>query len=175
VLLVLVIIGIVTAIVLPTFVRSIHGNRLRTAVRSVVMAGRYARSMAVLKQRELVLTFNLDDGVLKVEDIVITVPGGATARRQEDDMETPGEEVSGEEAPDYGVASRTELLSRKLDQVFIRSVEIEDAVITEGTASIIYSNNGRCTPYVVQVEDVEGNRSVIEVDALSSAKTEGSL
>ena len=51
-LLVIAIIGVITAVTLPQFVRSIRGQRLRTAARSIVMAGRYARSMAVMKQTD---------------------------------------------------------------------------------------------------------------------------
>lgn len=65
-LLVLAIIGIITAITIPNFVKSIRGNRLRTAARTVVMAGRYARSMAVLKQKEMAVSFNLDSGKISV-------------------------------------------------------------------------------------------------------------
>jgi len=59
VLLVVAIIGVVTAVTTPYFVRSIRGNRLRVAARTVVMAGRYARSMAVLRQEELAVRFDL--------------------------------------------------------------------------------------------------------------------
>ncbi|NQT92448.1 MAG: prepilin-type N-terminal cleavage/methylation domain-containing protein [Lentisphaerae bacterium] len=59
VLLVVAIIGVVTAVTTPYFVRSIRGNRLRVAARTVVMAGRYARSMAVLRQEELRVRFDL--------------------------------------------------------------------------------------------------------------------
>jgi len=168
-LLVLVLVSILTAITLPNFVQSIRGNRLRTAVRSVVMAGRYTRSMAVLRQQELVLTFDLNDASMKVEEIVMRPVDDVTQPPlDEEDAEGAPKDVSG-----YGIASRTELLKRKLDQVLIASVEVGDQVITEGTASIIYSNNGRCAPYIVKVTDVEGRGSVIEVDALSSARTEG--
>lgn len=59
-LLVIVIVGILTAIAVPNFIRSIRGNRLRSAGRAVISAGRYARSMAVLQQRPVDLRFNLD-------------------------------------------------------------------------------------------------------------------
>lgn len=65
-LLVLAIIGIAAAITLPNFVKSIRGNRLRVAARSVVMAGKYAKSMAVLKQTEMTVTFNLDSGEISI-------------------------------------------------------------------------------------------------------------
>lgn len=61
-LLVIVLLAIITAIVVPSFVRSIQGQRLSTAARTLATVSRYARSMAVLKQTDLVLTFNLANG-----------------------------------------------------------------------------------------------------------------
>jgi prepilin-type N-terminal cleavage/methylation domain-containing protein len=68
-LLVIAIIGIVTAIALPNFVRSIRGNRLRAAGRAVVSAGRYARSMAVLQQRAVSLRFDFEAHTVTVLDM----------------------------------------------------------------------------------------------------------
>jgi type II secretion system protein H len=64
--LVIAIIGISTAIVLPSFVQSMKGNRLRVATRTVVKAGRYARSIAVLKQVPITIVFDLDSGTVSV-------------------------------------------------------------------------------------------------------------
>src|ERR1035437_9484251 len=62
VLLVIVVMGIAAAIAMPSFVRSIQGQRLSTAARTLTTVARYARSMAVLKQSDLALTFNLANG-----------------------------------------------------------------------------------------------------------------
>ena len=62
VLLVVVVMGIAVAIAMPSFVRSIQGQRLSTAARTLSTVARYARSMAVLKQSDLGLTFNLANG-----------------------------------------------------------------------------------------------------------------
>ena len=62
VLLVIVVMGIAAAIAMPSFVRSIQGQRLSTAARTLTTVARYARSMAVLKQNDLALTFNLANG-----------------------------------------------------------------------------------------------------------------
>lgn len=67
-LLVLAIIGIVTAIVVPNFVTSLRGSRLRAGVRTVVKVGRYARSMAVLRQSPVKVKFDLAGGVISVVD-----------------------------------------------------------------------------------------------------------
>ena len=50
VLLVIVVMGIAVAIAMPSFVRSIQGQRLSTAARTLTTVARYARSMAVLKR-----------------------------------------------------------------------------------------------------------------------------
>ena len=62
VLLVIVVMGIAVAIAMPSFVRSIQGQRLSAAARTLTTVARYARSMAVLKQSDLGLTFNLANG-----------------------------------------------------------------------------------------------------------------
>lgn len=159
----MVVIGIVTAVVLPNFVKSIRGNRLRTAVRSVVMLGRYARSMAVLKQRDLVVTFNLDEGSIVLEEIVMKAVA---------EPESSPEDDEGEPTTRYRVDSRTAMLARKLDRVIIEYVEVDGLFAKSGKSSIIYSSNGRCTPYIVKVADMDGASTLIEVDALSSARTE---
>ncbi len=61
-LLVVVIIGISVGVAMPALVESIRWHRLRTASRTLVTAARYARSMAILKQCDLTISFNLDTG-----------------------------------------------------------------------------------------------------------------
>jgi type II secretion system protein H len=75
-LLVLVIIGIITAVAVPQFVQSMRGNRRRSAARTVIAAGRYARSMAVLHQRPMAITFDLESASL-----VSRAPGRSGPRR----------------------------------------------------------------------------------------------
>ncbi len=164
-LMVLALIGIITAITVPQFVNSMRGNRLRVAVRSVVMAGRYARSMAVMRQTDIVLSINIDDGLIIVEQVSVA-----------DAVETPDlDAVDDYDSEDSGipvkVMKRTELLSRKLEDVAFVYVEIDDDTISAKTCSIVYSSNGRCTPYSVKVSDAQGKSVVVDVDALSSAST----
>ncbi len=161
-LLVIVIIGIVVAVSVPQFVNSMQGNRRRTATRMVVAAGRYARSMAVLYQRPMALTFDLDQARLSVAE--------ANAKR---DFSEDGEEeepfVNGERLP---ASAGPEALERSLDNISIASLEIEDsAAIVEGRGVVIYETNGRCLPYEVLLVDADGESILIKVDALASAET----
>ena len=172
VLLVLVIVGITTAILLPSFGRSVRGNRLRAAARTVVMAGRYARSMAVLNQREMLVHFDLGQGRVAV---------CTAARTEAPEPEDPvGQEFYEdwdvlEERPETNTvyAVGAEELSRKLDGIRIAFVEVdEDREVSEGLCMILYRSNGRCTPYRVRLVDDNDEVITVEVDALSSARTE---
>lgn len=64
---VVVIIGIITAVTLPSLVGSIRGQKLRAASSTVVKAGRYARSMAVMRQKDVRLVAIPGDTEIRVE------------------------------------------------------------------------------------------------------------
>jgi prepilin-type N-terminal cleavage/methylation domain-containing protein len=49
---------IASAIAVPSFVRAMQGQRLRTSARAVVTAHKYARNMAVLRQTPMALLFD---------------------------------------------------------------------------------------------------------------------
>jgi len=176
-LLVIAIIGIISAVTLPSLVGSIRGNRLRLSARSVVMAGRYARSMAVMKQIDMVLRFDLDAGKM-------TVAGVGVGPRPSEDEEPPADETRNEaDAEGAAPAAVTravgpagaEELSRKLDRVRLTRVELRGAdeeAHTSGTCTILYRSNGTCDPYTVEIEDLDGAGMTINVDALSAADIE---
>lgn len=66
-LLVIVILGIVTAVVVPQFGAAMTGGQLRVAARAIVQASRYARTMALLHQLETELVLDLQQGRVRVE------------------------------------------------------------------------------------------------------------
>ena len=73
-LLVIVIVGIAAGVAMPSMVESIRWRRLHTASRTVVTVARYARSMAILKQSDLSLSFNLDTGQVDMIASNTTLP-----------------------------------------------------------------------------------------------------
>lgn len=79
VLLVIVVMGIAAAIAMPSFVRSIQGQRLSSAARALTTVARYARSMAVLKQSDLALTFNLANGQVDLVSSNTSLPSFSRA------------------------------------------------------------------------------------------------
>ena len=175
VLLVAAILCVMAAVTVPTFVRSMRGNRLRTAARTVVMAGRYARSMAVLKQQEMAVTFDMGQANISVHPVALPVRRGeyepeAEGAKEQDDSRVLEEEPILAPAPATGGVE----LSRRLDKVRIESVELQEGASERGDGrhSVVYRSNGMCTPYVVKIADEQGATITIHVDAFSSAETE---
>ncbi len=161
-LLVMAIIGVVTAVAVPSFVRSMRGNRMRVAARTLVMAGRYARSMAVLRQRPMVLTLDLARQGVRVEQAGAPAPDSAA------EAEADG---GGLEAPPPAAEPP---VVRVLDRVRIESVEVpaRDLDVTEGAAAVVFDVNGRCSPYTVVLADAFGDRLTVRVDAFGVAELE---
>ncbi len=172
-LLVVAIIGVVTAIVMPDFVRSIKGNRLRSATRTVVSAGRYARSQAVLQQRDMALLFDITRGTISIHPMRIDFVGAGESL---DDAEDDAEEASDEEEEDESGATlnlEAAVLTRPLDAVVIEYVEVDilDDQFSDGKIPIIYRSNGTCMKYSVRLADEQGVGVNVHVDELSSART----
>ncbi len=176
-LLVIVIIAIATAVSMPSFVKSMRGNRRRTAARTVIAAGRYARSMAVLHQRAMAITFDLDAGSLSVAAVRHKVKAD-DADADEDGAREEGPSpldtfASGrDERPAPAAAGVADTLERVLDQITISYVDIaEGERCMEGSCVVVYQTNGRCAPYEVRLVDDTDVGLVIKVDALASALT----
>lgn len=171
-LLVLVIIGVITAVTVPEYVRSMQGNRLRTAARTVVAAGRYARSMAVLHQREIAITFETG-GTGLVIDAKRSIPSTNTmddASAPLPDPEPAPVETEGEggSQPSSGPGMNIRI-ERSLDQVTITNVQLQNPESAEeAVGGVVYRSNGLCTPYRVRIEDQDGEAIEILVDALGS-------
>ncbi|MFC1452865.1 Tfp pilus assembly protein FimT/FimU [Verrucomicrobiota bacterium] len=169
-LLVMAILGITSAMLLPSFVNSTRGNRLRTGARTVVMAGRYARSMALLQQRDKVVRFDFTKGRVSVHSGAILPHHGMNASP----ASVSPEPSDSKDEPRTGAVrtASSEELGRDLDGILLAYVEIEGVGrMTEGVGEVVYHSNGRCTPYEVGIVDNRGESVIIEVDALSSAET----
>lgn len=175
ILMVLAILGIVTVISMPYLVKSIRGNRLRVAGATVVKAGRYARNMALLHTQEMKLIVDIGAATVRVEPrYEASVRSSRTPPGTPEPVSPP---LSTEGASDSSVsppvsASPSVAIARKLDDVRIDYVELEHHDRqNDGTVTVIYRTNGRCTPYEVRVVDEYDHAMIITVDALSSPET----
>lgn len=178
-LLVIVIIGVLTGISVPSFVRSMQGNRLRSAARTVAAAGRYARSMAVLHQRPVAVTFAIDG-----HDIVVDLAARRRPPGTDDEAEdSPGDDLAiydsyAPEEESHGGrydADPAIRIERYLDGVRIVRVQHEDRRrLSSGDdrqrVRVVYGTNGRCAPHEIVLQDDDGGQLVIVVDALGGTE-----
>lgn len=176
VLMVLAILGIATIVAMPSLVKSIRGNRLRVGARTIVMAGNYARTMAILRNQDMKLTLDKGAGQVSVETLRTappTLPSDRGFDNSAPATPSPGLSTSsGTNEPDSTAPPPISLV-RQLDSVRISSIKLEHregGARDESSASIIYQSNGRCTPYEVRVVDEFGSVMVITVDAVASPK-----
>lgn len=182
--LVVALVALLAMVTVPSFVQSIRGNRLRAAVRTVVSAGRYARSMALLQQRPAEVVFLLEESRIEIHlrqrmsDAVEDDAGASTPPRG---AETTLPQVNLEqlqEMPESSLAAAAfaDSLKRRLDGVRIVSVTFDaatDQIGQEGAVRVVtYGSNGRCRPYRVLLEEEHGDRALIKVDILGNATVE---
>ncbi len=180
--LVVALVALLAMVTVPSFVQSIRGNRLRAAARTVVSAGRYARSMALLQQRPAELIFMLDEGRIEIhlrqrmsevtEDGDAPPVAGADAAPQSAGWE-PAQALP-ETSPAAAVFADS--LKRRLEGVKIVAVSFDsttDEIGQEGTVRVVtYGSNGRCRPYKVLLEEEHGDRALITVGILGDATVE---
>jgi len=189
---VLVVISIVTAVTMPSFIRSMRGNRLRSGARTVVMAGRYARSMAVLNQKEMILELQVDGARVAVRPAAerrllsgesgLPLPAvGAPGWSEEEVDADPGMDSDEEETGAPRPGGDAEIV-RRLDRVRIVEVELDRESEEDETGDgdggeeeayrVLYRSNGQCTPYTVTLMDEDGASVVVKVDNLGSVRTD---
>lgn len=172
-LMVLAIVAVMTAITLPQLTRSMRGNRLRAACREVIMMGRYARSMALLDQQERSVVLDLDAGTLAVRAANVVSTNRGDSAEEWGAQEGGGAAAQPEPAAATVQVGGADEVRRTLDRVRIESVELGGGteLKMKGLVSILYRTNGRCDPYTVTLMDESGEDVVVDVDALSAART----
>ena len=163
--------AITTVVSLPYLVKSIRGNRLRVATATIVKAGRYARNMALIHTREMSLVFDIKAATVTVEphyEALAPLPNEGVPFPTASANAAGGSTGSASE-PAPSIASPSLRIFRQLDTVRIAYVDLQNKPSeTDGSVTIVYRSNGRCTPYSVRVVDEYDNAMIVTVDALSS-------
>jgi type II secretion system protein H len=175
-LLVLVILGVVAAIVVPMAAGSLAGNQRRMAVRSVVGATKYARSMAVLQQCPMELRISGPDGRNLVVDATANWQADTNSVKEVEEASMADGLLLSEVLPDapVPVPDVDVRLERELKKIKIVVWGIGDGAAEpfEEDARIAFEINGRCTPFFVVLEDQGGKRVRVSIDHLGGAMTE---
>jgi prepilin-type N-terminal cleavage/methylation domain-containing protein len=161
ILLVVVIILIATGIAMPSFVASYRGARLRSSIRMVVMASRYARATAVLKQMDTAILF---DSALHTIEVVGLKEEGATQGGFLDD-----EQPMGTDDEEENISIQTLMERRLADDVEIVEVSSDEGITEEeGIYAVNYFANGMCEEYTIVLRDDRNKSATIEIDPLSA-------
>ena len=177
ILMVVVIIGVASAVALPAFSRSFRGAKLRNSTRTILMAHRNAQSKAVLGQRYAAILFDEIKGTLEVvaqdsgeakKDAFFGQVGGEAPAGG-----TMGAVASGGPAPAAEAAAEPEsILVRRLeDGVSILSFKGGRAI--DDLHYVSYYPNGMCEAYEVKIGDGEGRTALIRVDPVTGKATVG--
>ena len=176
-LLVVFIVGIASAIALPRFMGSFKGAELRSAARTVAMSSRYARSTAVLQQKDTALIFYPDRN--EVELVSMGTEAGVSD--QERFLDSREERVmtgllQDEDAldPEDNVLPpvQSEMVRVLPDSVEIVNVEVNGEVIElEGTYVVNFFSNGMSDPFALNLSDENQRTASILVDSLSGKVT----
>lgn len=178
ILLVVVLIGIASAVALPTFAKSFRGAKLRTSMRMVLAMHRNAQSKAVLGQAYTALLFDVKKGTVelveqgggvnKTDAFFGNLETGAASDGGMGSVTTGAEAASagnGGGDGEEGVAPVSFALRRLEDTVRFESFkggkEIDDLFYVN------YYPNGMCEGYRVTLGDEEGRRRTMTVNAIT--------
>ena len=167
ILLVVVIIGIASAVALPTFARSFRGAKLRNSTRLVLAMHRQAQVKAVLGQRYMAILFDQIKGTLEL------VEQGQPERKQDmffgelDGGGGMGQVATGADpaAEPAGPAPNSQQVRKLEDGVKILSFrggrEIDELYYVN------YYPNGRCESYEIEIGDDENRRARIQIEPVT--------
>ncbi len=179
-LVVMVIVGVMALVILPSFGTGSDIARIKTASRGVMQMTRYARTMAVLYQTPMDLVIT-SDGELRVErrggGAVGAVPLPQAAAEEPAAAEPAGVASEGEAGGGAGYAMAELNAAKRYEQVTFTVALDQDALEAEGAsleveqadaeaaadaeqdplaeqarvARVPFESNGRCLPFVVRV------------------------
>ncbi len=154
---------IAAAVAVPSFMRSYQAANLRTAARTVVTAGKYARNMAVLQQRQMAVFFDTQSGEIRIVAVERASPGALDnfldARRD-----------AGRDEQFTAEVRRTQQLPEQVRIVDFSSPSQRQEV--DGVFWVNFFPSGVSDSFSLRISDEQRRRSVyIEVDHLSGATT----
>jgi prepilin-type N-terminal cleavage/methylation domain-containing protein len=176
-LLVVFIVGLASAIAVPRFMGSFQGAQLRSAARTVAMASRYARSTAVLQQKDMAIIFYPARNELEM----VSIGNEAGAADRERFLDSRNQRamaglLEDDDAPVEENAAlppiQSEMVRALPDTVKIVNVEVDDEVIVvEDSYVVNYFSNGMSDSFALNLVD-DGERTArILVDPLSGKVT----
>ncbi|HPJ57431.1 MAG TPA: type II secretion system protein [Kiritimatiellia bacterium] len=171
ILLVVVILGVASAVAIPAFARSFRGAKLRNSQRTLLMVHRNAQAKAVLGQRYMAVLFDEVKGTIELVDqgqpgakkdaFFGSVGGGVPAGG------TMGVMASGgPPAPEEAPPALNQVMTRSLEDG-VKILSFRGGNEMDGIHYVSYYPNGMCEGYEVSIGDGESRNARIRVDAVT--------
>lgn len=176
VMLVLVVIVIAVLVAVPSFTKSIGGARLRNSIRTISMANRYARSVAVLHQRQTALLYDMARHEIEVVSVGVKDQSAQAmfleGRENRTGVESLDAEGGGEPggggSSGGGFSVQSELV-RSLE-AGVKIIEVDASEGGQELDGIYWLNfypNGMCEKHVVYLRDENDRDARLEIDPMS--------
>lgn len=164
IILVVTIILIASAIAIPAFMRSYEGARLNTSARTIAMASKYARNMAVLQQKHMAILFDT-----RRNEIEILAVGSGAAHGERgmflDERAGYGSRWGAEEERP---AIQSRMVRPMEDGVRILDVsDVDGRQRYDGVYWVTYYPSGLSDKYIVRLIDGRNRTIRMEVDHIS--------
>ena len=171
ILLVVVILGVASAVAIPAFARSFRGAKLRNSQRTLLMVHRNAQAKAVLGQRYMAVLFDEVKGTIELVDqgqpgakkdaFFGSVGGGVPAGG------TMGVMASGgTPAPEEAPPALNQVMTRSLEDG-VKILSFRGGNEMDGIHYVSYYPNGMCEGYELQLADDENHTARIKVNAIT--------
>jgi len=182
-LLVVTIFVLISGLAVPMFVKSFAGAKLRTSVRSVAMAHRYARNMAVLRQRPVAVVVNKEKNSLEVvfltgrESEGLSELAAAIEDDNEDDIPDsmsatpidPGEALTNADGQVVEDKAVTDMLRVLEHGVVIDAFETQRPASDDPNVppAVLYYPSGLCDGFTMRLADDHGHMAELTADQLT--------
>lgn len=166
ILLVVVIIGIASAVAIPSFARTFRGAKLRTSTRLILAMHRNAQSKAVLGQRYMALLFDQRKNTLEL------VEQGKPERKTDvffgelDGGGGMGEVTTGTDGAAPAGPAPTSQRVRKLEEG-VKILSFRGGREIDEIFFVNYYPNGQCDGYEIEIGDSENRHARIAMDPVT--------
>jgi len=170
ILIVVVIAALAATIALPGFVRSMRGAELRTASRTVLMAHKYARSTAVVRQVQMAILLDRESSELEI----VTIAGASGSDDRDKFLDSrKSRDVDSVLGSGGGEAEAAPAIGSELVRKLGREVKIEafrsenGGQETRGVYWIMYFPNGMSDGFEMTLTDGKNRSATINCDPIS--------
>lgn len=175
---VIALLGVFTALVVPSIGAGLSGSRISSASRIVAGQIRYSRTVALVNQREaqLVLTSAGDAKSFATAEVALKeefFPAAGDAPEEETSSGEARRKASLDIAAEYNAKSRMQGIGFEFEG-FLDTLDGEDApkADEDGKIRLSFSGNGLCRPFSLKIGD-GASFARIKVDRTCSVKIEG--